>query len=187
MDAPLEGCPEVSSSLQVKVFHSALATYHAPSDLSGIGGMHHKWIRAVPSWQIGAGRYDCVFIDCEPELDSFASLYVTCVKMFLSFIIEDKLEAAGDYPCALVEWFSIHGDSPCEHTRLWSMIPDHDAQGQCVTSLVHIDTILHGAHLIGVGGHHLLPKSLTHTHSLDMFQCFYVNKYIDYHAHKISW
>ncbi|KAH9973152.1 hypothetical protein BJV74DRAFT_782807 [Russula compacta] len=50
MDAPLEGCPEVSSSLQVKVFHSALATYHTPSDLSGIGGMHHEWIRAVPSW-----------------------------------------------------------------------------------------------------------------------------------------
>ncbi|KAH9962468.1 hypothetical protein BJV74DRAFT_749914, partial [Russula compacta] len=56
---------------QVKVFHSALATYHTPSDLSGIGGMHCKWIRAVPSWQNGAGRYDCVFIDCEPELDGF--------------------------------------------------------------------------------------------------------------------
>ncbi|KAH9973153.1 hypothetical protein BJV74DRAFT_782823 [Russula compacta] len=52
---------------------------------------------------------------------------------------------------------------------------------------VHIDTILCGAYLIGVGGHHLLPKSLTHTHSLDMFQHFYVNKYIDYHAHEISW
>ena len=68
MDVPLEACPEVPSTLEVKVFHFALATYHTPSDLSGIGGMHHEWIRATPSWQNGAGRYDCIFIDREPEM-----------------------------------------------------------------------------------------------------------------------
>lgn len=187
MDTPLETCPKVSSSLEVKVFNSASATYFAPSDLSGIGGMHREWIRAIPSWQNGASRHDCVFIDHDPELDGFSGLYVARVKMFLSFVIEKGLEAAGYYPCALVEWFSTYGDSPCEDTGLWSVTPDYDARGQRLTSLVHIDTILRGAHLIGAAGHHLIPRTLTHNHSLDTFQRFYVNKYIDYHAHEISW
>jgi hypothetical protein len=186
MDVPLENCPIVSSSLVVKVFHSASATYHAPSDLSGIGGMHRQWIRATPSWQNGASRYDCVFIDRDPEVDGFAGLYVARIKLFLSFGIEDA-EATGNYSCALVEWSSTHGDLPCEDTGLWSVVPDRDAQGRRVTSLVHIDTILRAAHLIGVAGHHMLPKTLTYNHSLDVFQRFYVNKYIDYHAHETAW
>lgn len=32
---------------QISVFSSAVATYYAPSDLSGIGGMHHEYIRAT--------------------------------------------------------------------------------------------------------------------------------------------
>jgi hypothetical protein len=181
MDAPLEACPIVSLSLEIKVFHSASATYHAPSDLSGIGGMYCEWIRATPSWQNGAGRYDCVFIDNKPEVDSFVSLYVARVKLFLSFAIEGTdSEAAGNYPCALVEWFSTYGDLPCEDTGLWSVVPERDARHQRVTSIVHIDTILRAAHLIGIAGHQRLPKTLDYNHSLDVFQHFYINKYIDY-------
>jgi hypothetical protein len=188
MDVPLEACPIVSLSLGIKVFHSASATYHAPSDLSGIGGMHREWIRATPSWNNGPGRYDCVFIDHEPDVDGFSGLYVARIKLFLSFDIEDaNSEAAGNYSCALVEWFSTHGDSPCEDTGLWSVVPDRDVRGRRVTSLVHIDTILRAAHLIGIAGDHILPKTLNHNHSLDVFHRFYVNKYIDYHAHETAW
>jgi hypothetical protein len=183
MDVPLEACPMVPPFLLVKVFHSAMATYHAPSDISGIGGMHHEWIRASPIWQNGHGRYDCVFIDNNPEVDGFTGLYVARVKLFLSFTTEDGT----NYPCALVEWFSTHRDSPCEETGLWHVVPDCDARGRRTVSLVHIDTILHGAHLIGVAGHHILSKTLTYNHSLDVFHCFYVNKYIDYHVHEIAW
>jgi hypothetical protein len=188
MDVALEVCPKVFLSLPVKVFHSALATYYAPSDLSGIGGMHREWIRATPSWKNGASRYDCVFIDHKPEEDGFAGLYVARVKLFLSFVIEDGSEAAGDYSCALVEWFSTYGDLPCEDTGLWTVVPELDVRGRRITSLVHIDTVLRGAHLIGVAGpDELLPKTLTYNHSLDVFRRFYVNKYIDYHAHETAW
>ncbi|KAI0284151.1 hypothetical protein BC826DRAFT_1109838 [Russula brevipes] len=37
MEAPIAACPRVLPTLHVKVFHSASATYFAPSDLSGIG------------------------------------------------------------------------------------------------------------------------------------------------------
>jgi hypothetical protein len=56
-----------------------------------------------------------------------------------------------------------------------------------MTSLVHIDMILRGAHLIGIPGSRLLPRTFTCDDSLDSFQAFYVNKYIDHHAHEIAW
>ena len=183
MDASLEACPKLLPSLQVNVFHSASATYHAPSDLSGIGGMHREWIRATPSWKNGTSRYDCVFIGKDSEVEGFAGLYVARVKLFISFTVQDGV----DYRCALVEWFSTYRDSPCEETGLWRVVPDRDARGRHVASLIHIDTILRGAHLIGVAGHQMLPKTLTHDQSLDVFRCFYVNKYVDYHAHEIAW
>ena len=182
MDVPIEACPKPPPSLRVKVFHSARATYFAPSDLSGIGGMHCERIRATPSWKNGSSRYDCVFIDKEPEGDGFPGLHVARVKLFLSFSIDGIT-----YPCALVEWFSKYGSFPCEDTGLWRVVPDRDARGRRMASLVHIDTILRGAHLIGVSGPHLLPRTFTCDDSLDVFRLFYVNKYIDHHAHEIAW
>jgi len=75
----------------------------------------------------------------------------------------------------------------CEETGLWCVSHDHDRQGRRLTSLVHIDAILRGAHLIGVPGPRLLPRTFTYSDSLDGFCLFYVNKYIDYHAHEIAW
>ena len=92
----------MSSSLIVKVFHSTSATYHTSSDLLGIEGMHHEWIRATLLWKNGASRYNCVFIDCNSEVDSFASLNVACIKQFISFGIKDT-KATNNYSCALVE------------------------------------------------------------------------------------
>ena len=44
MDVELDACPHISSTLHVDIYHSAAALYHAPSDLSGIGGMHCEYI-----------------------------------------------------------------------------------------------------------------------------------------------
>ncbi|KAJ7687491.1 hypothetical protein B0H17DRAFT_1203554 [Mycena rosella] len=48
-NVPIRQCPSYSG--KVKVFPSAVATFYAPSDQSGIGGMHRKHIRAVRSWR----------------------------------------------------------------------------------------------------------------------------------------
>ena len=53
-------------------------------------------------------------------------------------------------------------------------------------SVIHLDTILRGAHLMGIAGSHPIPHQLKYTDSLDAFKSFYVNKYIDYHAHEIA-
>ncbi|KAF7317454.1 hypothetical protein HMN09_00482600 [Mycena chlorophos] len=59
------------------------------------------------------------------------------------------------YPCALVHWFSAHGD------------------------VVHLDAMLRAVHLVGVAGKEFLPpdaKDLDYYDSLDAFNAFYVNK-----------
>ncbi|KAF9456952.1 hypothetical protein BDZ94DRAFT_1344180 [Collybia nuda] len=161
MDVDLSLCPTILPSLRITVFHSALSTYFAPSDLSGIGGMHCERIWATPYWKNGPGRYD--------------------FKLLFSFTFQGE-----KYSCALVHWFTTYGNALCQDTGMWCVQPDKYANGQQVMSVVHLDTILRGAHLIGVAGDHSIPKTLSHSDSLDAFHLFYVNKYADHHAHEIA-
>jgi hypothetical protein len=86
----------------------------------------------------------------------------------------------------MVEWFSTYSDSPCEDTGLWRVEPDYDVIGQRMTSVIHVDTILRAAHLIGVSGSTTLPRQFNYHKTLDTFPLFYVNKYADHHAHEIA-
>ena len=181
MDVSLNLCPEISAELHIKVFHSATSTYYAPSDLSGTGGMHQERIRATPCWKGGPGRYDCVYIEKDATIEGFCGLHVARVNLFFSFRFQQST-----YSCALVQWFSTYSDMPCEDTGLWRVKPDYNMRGQRMCSVVHVNTILRSAHLIGVAGSHLLPKDFTYHDTLDSFKLFYVNKYADHHAHEIA-
>ncbi|KAF8868321.1 hypothetical protein BD779DRAFT_1684189 [Infundibulicybe gibba] len=92
----------------ILAFPSAIATFFAPSDYSGIGGMYRERIRATPSWRLGPPRYDCIFVEQDPEAPGFRGLHATRVSLFFSFRFETVL-----YPCALVTWFSAIGEEPC--------------------------------------------------------------------------
>ena len=99
---------------KITIYPSAVATFHAPSDISGIGGMHRKCIRALKSWRNGAGRYDTIFVNTDSSADSMRGLNVACVWLFFSFS-----HYGVEYPYALVRWFSRVGDSPDDHTSMW--------------------------------------------------------------------
>ncbi|KAM6502974.1 hypothetical protein JOM56_002951 [Amanita muscaria] len=60
-DIPLEQCPKFTGN--VYVYPSAIATYCAPSDLSGVSGMFRERIRSTHSWRSGPERRDCVFVE----------------------------------------------------------------------------------------------------------------------------
>ena len=62
----LHACPPFSG--MIFVFASAITNYYAPSDPSGIRGMHRKHIRATPSWRQGPARYDCAFVNSKPVM-----------------------------------------------------------------------------------------------------------------------
>ncbi|KAJ7248710.1 hypothetical protein C8J57DRAFT_1522190 [Mycena rebaudengoi] len=178
-DIPLDDCPALPRS--VKVFPSAVATFYAPSNQSGLGGMFRERIRAVRSWRGGAARYDCLFVEQDTDQPGFRGLLAARVLLFMSF-----KHMGIEYPCALVTWFSAIGDAPCPDVGMWMVEPDVDRQGQRIMDIIHIDTIFRAAHLIGIYGDEYLPRYFPDSASLDRFKAFYVNKYADHHTHEIA-
>ena len=69
---------------------------------------------------------------------------------------------------------------------MWMVEPDYDAIGSLVMSVVHLDTILRSAHLMGIAGDEFIPKTVNFHNSLDAFKAYYINKYIDHHSHEIA-
>ncbi|KAF8155158.1 hypothetical protein K438DRAFT_1863011 [Mycena galopus ATCC 62051] len=175
----LDDCPDAPRS--VKVFPSAVAKFYAPSDHSGLHGMLHERIRAVRSWRGGPARHDCVFVEGNPDLPGFRGLLAARILLFMSFKYSGVT-----YPCALVTWFSAIGNEPCPDIGMWMVDADTDRHGKRIMDIIHIDTILRGAHLIGIYGNSFLPRHIKYSDALDSFNKFYINKYADHHANEIA-
>ena len=166
---------------KISVYPSAVSTFHAPSDISGIGGMRRERIRAVKSWRKGLGRYDTIFVNADSSIDGMRGLEIARVRLFFSFS-HDGVE----YPCALVRWFSRVGDSPDDDTGMWVVEPDTLDDGEPFMSIIHLDAIVRASHLLPVFGRGRVSRTLQFTDTLDTFTRFYVNKYIDHHAFEIA-
>ena len=165
----------------ISVFHSAVSSFYPPSDPSGLRGMRRERIRSTPSWRSSGPRRDCVFVMEDGDKKGFRGMSAVRVKSFFSFTYEGD-----EYPCALVEWFKKVGRSPDKETGMWVVKTEEDHHGAQFTSVVHLDTILRGAHLIPVFGKGFLPPNLRHNWSLDSFKAFFVNKYADHRANEIA-
>lgn len=166
---------------KISVFTSASATFYAPSDISGIGGMRRERIRASPSWRKGPPRYDCVFVETDSDANGMRGLHAARVRFFFSFRHEEET-----FPCALVEWFVPVDREPDDLTGMWIVEPEFDSQSVRARSVVHLDTIVRAAHLIPVYGTEALPPQFHFSDSLDAFKAYYVNKYVDHHSHEIA-
>ena len=103
------------------------------------------------------------------------------VLLFLSFT-----SCHIPYPCALVQWFVVVGDAPCSDTGMWIVRPKMENDGTQATSIICVDSIIRGAHLISVYGEVFLPCDFSNFDTLIAFQAYYVNKFIDYHANEIA-
>jgi hypothetical protein len=108
-------------------------------------------------------------------------LDVARVRLFFSFTFRGIF-----YPCALVHWYSRVGHGPDEDTGMWIVKADEDASGAPSATVLHLDTIVRAAHLIGICGEDFLPSGLTPEQSLDLFHTYYVNKFIDHHSFAIA-
>ncbi|KAF5378335.1 hypothetical protein D9615_008783 [Tricholomella constricta] len=114
---PLNACPVISS--EISVYHSATATFYAPSDDSGIRGMRRERIRSTPSWRGRGPRRDCAFVVEDDQQPGMKGMSVVRVQLFFSFKHDGVT-----YPCALVEWFKTVGRGPDAETGLWKVKPD---------------------------------------------------------------
>ncbi|KAI6131316.1 hypothetical protein EDD17DRAFT_1777720 [Pisolithus thermaeus] len=126
----------------------------------------------MPHWCKGPACYDMVFLEWDPDIPGMGGLCIGQVFLFFSFIYNNI-----KYPFL---------DKPDKDTGMWVVQPDYDVDGGLDMDVVHIHSILRGAHLIPVYGHTHLLADIQYTNSLDVFQAYYVNKYINHHAFKIT-
>ena len=105
---------------------------------------------------------------------------VVQIRLFFSFDHEGVT-----YPCALVEWFKTYRRSLDVETGMWKVRLEYKNSIH-VTSVVHLDTILRGAHLLPVFGKEFLPVDFDPAYTLDALHAYYINKYADHHSHEIT-
>jgi hypothetical protein len=148
---------------------------------NGHWGWKWSWKRnTTPTWFNGPGWYNTVFINKDPDLPGFQGLHVARVRLFFDFHY-----AGRRHQCALVEWFIPRDVQPCNLTGMWVVSPEM-VRGKHVTSVVHLDTILCGAYLIGEYGRDPLPSHFHCHDSLNTFQSYYVNKFANHHSNEIA-
>ena len=177
-DINIEDCPRFSG--QFSVFDSAIATYYLPSDTLGQTGFYRERIRATHRQnkdRSAVPRHDCVLVATDTTSPGFSSMQVACVRLLFSITHLSTV-----IPCALVDWFISEGNGPDPITGMWVVKPQYTANNQHFSSIIHLDSVLRGIHLLPVHKKRTVPKTQNYSRSLDNYRRFYVNKYIDYHA-----
>ena len=163
---------------RIEVFNSAIATFHAPSDISGNTGMRCEHIQAMSSWRNGPARYDTVLINTNSDSEGIHGFEIARVLLFFAFHHQEKR-----YPCALVHWFSFADVEPDEETGFWTVGPDFTDDGSPHLAIVHINSIYRAVHLLAAHQDaQFINREFTMHSTLDEFKLFYVNKYVDHHA-----
>ena len=166
---------------KIHVFASAIATFYAPSDISGISSMQREHIRATSSWRKGQARYDTVLVNSNPEVVGVRGFEVARVFLLLSFRHENN-----EYPCALIQWYSHVGSEPDEDTGLWMVEPDTDDSGDPHLAIIHLDSIYRAVHLLPAHRNNaFVDRAITMHSSLDLFKLFYINKFVDHQSFEV--
>ena len=167
---------------RVYVYHSASVTFYAPTNPSATNDLQREHIRATPSWWGGSSRYDTVFATGDLNIPGFRGLLIGRVRLLFSFFYRKKRHS-----CALVEWYSTYGSSPDEDTGLWLVTPDVTTNGIRKRGVIPLDSIVRGAHLIPAYGPKFLPPRFDPKtiDIVDAFSAYYVNKFVDHHAHAL--
>ncbi|KAF8156943.1 hypothetical protein B0H34DRAFT_711270 [Crassisporium funariophilum] len=126
----------------------------------GFTGKIHQ-IRYNPLWY-GHSRRNTVFVVQDESQPGMQGMLIARVHLFFSFDDEDSQETV---PCALVSWYLPASDDCDPDTGMWVVKPE-------------------GAHLLPKYGVGFLPEFITHTNSLDEFDHYFINPYIDHHCHE---
>jgi hypothetical protein len=100
------------------------------------------------------------------------------VLLFFSFEYRCKT-----FLCALINWF-VHTDGRDPDTQMWTVKPEFDHHGEPTLEVIHLDSIARAAHLLPVYGQSCVPEDFDYHTTLDSFNSFFVNHYIDHHAHE---
>ena len=138
--------PEISS--WINVFHSAVATFYAPSDLCGAGGMYRERIQSNMKWK-GKAWHDTVFVKISDD-DGEVMNGMLIARVLLIFSFHDPI-LREVIPCALVNWFM---PVSVQHDKVMGMweVKLEMAGVRPTLEVIHLDSIMRGAHLLPAFG-----------------------------------
>lgn len=129
-------------------------------------------------------RNDTVFlktnVDQSPGLNGYG---IARIRTFFSFRYY-----AIRYDCALIDDYELAGDTADEDTGMWKVRVKRDPRSRrTIRRVIPLTDIFRAAHLIPVfkGTSDARLKGVSLETSLDDYQVFYVNPFIDYHAFQI--
>lgn len=143
--------------------------------------MRRERVRAVDSWMGGPGRYDTVFIRDNPNATNISTgLSIGRVKLLFSLVLPGEV-----FACALVHHFSLVGLKADEDMGMWVVQPQLK-ESKPKLRILPLQKIFRAAHLIPVYEEERVPHRFSPTQTLDHYQFFYVNKFIDIHAFEIA-
>ncbi|KAH8979524.1 hypothetical protein EDB86DRAFT_3067015 [Lactarius hatsudake] len=171
----IDECPAFEGA--IKVHHSAIATFYAPSDLSGSGGLWCERIRSAPHF-FGYPHRDTVFVVVGDSQAGMEAMEIGRVLLFFLFEYRRK-----SFSCALINWF-VHTDERDPDTGMWVVKQELDRHGQPTLEVIHVDSIARAAHLLPVYGDSWVPENFHYHCTLDSYCTFFVNHYVDHHAHE---
>ena len=175
--APAEHDNLPSFEGEIRVYNSTIATFYAPSDLCGAGGLCCECICSTPSFH-GSEHRNTVFVVLNEDKSGMEGMEIGQVLLFFSFHYHQK-----DYACALINQY-MHDDEPDHDTGMWSVQLECNQRGQPTVKVIDIDAIAQGAHLLPIYGSSQVPDNFSHHDALDSFYSFFVNHFIDHHAHE---
>ena len=100
------------------------------------------------------------------------------VLLFFSFEYQRK-----NFSCALINWF-IHTDEHDPDTGMWIVEQELGRRGELTLEVIHIDSIAQAAHLLPIYGGSRVQEKFDYHNTLDSYYSFFVNHFVDHHAHE---
>ena len=125
----------------------------------------------------GHPQRDTVFVVLDDSKPGMEGMEIRWVLLFFSFYYQYK-----PYSCALINWF-VHDDEPDADTGMWTVQLECNWKGEPTVQVIPLKTIAHRVHLLPVYGSTRVPEEFSHHDALDSFNSFFVNHFVDHHAH----
>jgi hypothetical protein len=139
----------------------------------------------------GKLQHDTIFVkvsdannSADNEIDIMHGMLIARVLLFFSFrdpILHEDIE---EIPCALVNWFIPISQRHDKAMGMWEV--KLEMAGTWLTSeVIHLDSIVWGAHLLPHYGSGFLPEDFDARDALNAFWSYFINQLIDYHVHAL--
>ncbi|KAH9039488.1 hypothetical protein EDB83DRAFT_2507662 [Lactarius deliciosus] len=133
-------------------------------------------IKSTPNF-FGHPHHDTVFVvvDSQPGMEG---MEIGRILLFFSFEYRRK-----NFSCALINWF-VHTDERDSDTGMWIVKQELDCRGKPTLEVIHVDSIARAAHLLPIYGGSRVPEDFDYHTALDSYCTYFVNHYVDHHAHE---